>query len=429
LGMGLPAKFDVAVVGAGPAGASAAYTLARKGFKVVVLERGRAPGSKNLFGGRVYSRPLERIFEGFRNEAPIERWVKREILSFMTEDGMVSVEYTSNGSTSFTAYLSKLSAWMASKAESAGAVIVTDVRVDDVLMENGRAVGIVSGGDRLYADVVVIAEGVNRLLCEKMNIVTPLSPEDVALGVKHVIRLGTDKINERFGLDSDEGLAWFLVGKATDYMPGGAFLYTNSATVSLGIVVFLSHAVREVKRHVYDVLEDLRASLPFVRLLEGGSLVEYGAHLTPEAGLRMVPRKLYGDGFLIAGDAAGLLINLGYTVRGVDMAAFSGYLAAEAVEEAHSLGGYTSQNLSCYERKLNDSFIMKEMKRHSMVQKLMVKGHVFELYPHVLVGAAKRLFEFEETSPKLLEAVNDSLKGRCSRLRVLLDVVTLMRGP
>ncbi len=422
-------KFDVAIVGAGPAGASAAYTLARKGFKVVVLERGRTPGSKNLFGGRVYSHPLELIFEGFKNEAPIERWTKREVLSFVTEEGIVSVEYASGSSTSFTAYLSKLSAWMASKAESAGAILVTDVRVDDILMENGKAVGIVSGGDRLYADVVVIAEGVNRLLCERRNITPQLSPEEVALGVKHVIRLGTDKINDRFGLDSNEGLAWFLIGKVTDYLPGGAFLYTNSTTVSLGIVVFLSHAMKKVKRHIYEVLEDLRTSPPFTRLLEGGSLVEYGSHLTPEAGLKMMPKKLYGDGFLIVGDAAGLLINLGYTVRGVDLAAFSGYLAAEAIEEAHSLGSYTSHNLSCYERKLNDSFVMKEMKRHDSVQKLMSKSHIFELYPQVLVGTTKRLFEFEEASPKLLEAAKESLKGKGSKFKMLLDAITLMRGP
>ncbi|MDW8076870.1 MAG: FAD-dependent oxidoreductase [Nitrososphaerota archaeon] len=422
-------KFDVAIVGAGPAGASAAYTLAKNGFKVVVIERGRTPGSKNLFGGRVYSRPLELIFEGFRNESPVERWVNREVLSFVTEKGMVSFEYASGSSTSFTAYLSKLSAWMTSKAESVGAIVVTDVRVDGVLMENGRAVGVVSGGDRLYADVVVIAEGINRLLCESMNIVPQLSPEEVALGVKYVIRLGTDKINERFGLDSNEGLAWFLVGKVTDYLPGGAFLYTNSATVSLGVVLFLSHAMKKLKRHVHEVLEDLRTFPPFARLLEGGSLVEYGAHLTPEVGPKVIPKKLYGDGFLIVGDAAGLLINLGYTVRGVDLAAFSGYLAAEAIKEAHSLGSYTSNNLSCYERKLNESFVMREIRKHKSIQKLMNKNYAFELYPQVLVDTTRRLFEIEETSPKLLEAINESLKDKGSKFRMFLDIIALMRGP
>ena len=164
---------------------------------------------------------------------------------------------------------------MSSKAESQGAVVVTDVRVDKVIMENGRAVGVLAGGDKMATDVVVVAEGVNRLICEGMKVVPPLSPGQVALGTRQVIKLGTDKVNERFGLAGDEGLAWFFLGKPSDYLPGGAFLYTNSSTVSLGLVLYLEEGMKIPEKHVYEILEDFRALPPLDRLLSGGTLVEY----------------------------------------------------------------------------------------------------------------------------------------------------------
>jgi electron transfer flavoprotein-quinone oxidoreductase len=422
-------KFDVVIVGGGPAGLSCSYSLAKKGFKVAVLERGRASGAKNLFGGRVYSSPLERVYENFRKEAPIERWVKHERISMMADDGNLSIDYDSNGSTSFTTYLPKLVAWMASKAEAQGAIVVTDVRVDNVIVENGRAVGVEAGGDRLDADVVVLAEGVNRLLCEKMNIVQPLSPGQVALGVRQVVKLGSEKINERFNLAGDEGLAWFFLGRPSKYLPGGAFLYTSSSTISLGLVLYLEEGMQMPDKHVYEILEEFRTSPPLKQLLGEGSVVEYGSHLIPEGGLKMMPDKLYGDGYVIIGDAAGLTLNLGYTVRGVDFAVHSGHLAAESIADAHSAGSYGSGNLASYEEKLNNSFIIREMHRHSAIQKMMRRKHIFDAYPHIMVDAAKRLYEFEDTSPRLLEAGRRSMKGRISTFTLLNDLMTLSRGP
>jgi electron transfer flavoprotein-quinone oxidoreductase len=290
-------------------------------------------------------------------------------------------------------------------------------------------VGVSAGGDRVNADVVVLAEGVNRLLCEKMKVVPPLSADQVALGVRQVVRLGSDKINERFGLTGDEGLAWFFLGKPSDYLPGGAFLYTNSSTVSIGLVLYLKQGIQMPDDQVYGLLEKFRTSPPLGQLLAGGSLVEYGSHLIPEAGLKMMPDKLYGDGYVIVGDAAGLVLNLGYTVRGVDFAVHSGFLAAQAITDAHSSKNLGAANLATYEEKLNRSFVVKEMRRHSAIQKMMQKRHIFEAYPRILVDAARRLYEFDEVSPKLLEAGRRSMKGRRSTIGVLSDLLSLARGP
>jgi len=423
-----PTKFDAVVVGAGPAGLSCSCELAKQGFKVAVLERGRTPGSKNLFGGRVYSAPLEKVYGNLRKEAPIERWVKHEKLSMMADDGAISIGYDSLRSTSFTASLSKLTAWMAAKAEEQGAVIVTDVRVDGVTMNDGRATGVIAGGDRLDADVVVVAEGANRLLCEGMKIVPPLSPSQVALGARQVVRLGTEKINERFGLASDEGLAWFFLGEPSDFLPGGAFLYTNSSTVSIGLVMYLEEGTPVPGKSVYDILEEFRAAPPLKQLLSGGSVVEYGSHLIPEAGLKMMPDRVYGDGYVVVGDAAGLVLNLGYTVRGVDFAVHSGHLAAQAITDAHA-SGFSSGNLAAYEQKLKASFVIKEMRKHGAIQKLMQKRQIFEAYPRMVVDIARRLYEFDDTSPKFIEAGRRSMKGRRSMVGMLDDLLLLARGP
>ncbi|MEM4794244.1 MAG: FAD-dependent oxidoreductase, partial [Pyrobaculum sp.] len=85
-------KFDVAVVGAGPAGLSAAYKLATAGFRVVVLERGREPGSKELYGGRIYTHLLDKYLPEFRKNAPVDRWVRKERISFLTEEKAVTIE-------------------------------------------------------------------------------------------------------------------------------------------------------------------------------------------------------------------------------------------------------------------------------------------------------------------------------------------------
>jgi electron transfer flavoprotein-quinone oxidoreductase len=424
-----PHRFDAVVIGAGPAGLSCSYELSRKGLKVAVLERGRSPGSKNLFGGRVYAAPLERVYGNLRKEAPIERWVKHERMSMVADDGSLSIGYDSSGSTSFTAYLSKLVGWMASKAEAEGAVVVTDVRVDSVVMEDGRAVGVVAGGDRIDAGVVVVAEGVNRLLCEGMKVVPKLSPSQVALGAKEIVRLGSEKINERFGVGGDEGLAWFFLGKPSNYLPGGAFLYTNSSTVSIGVVRYLEEGTPVPNDHLYEALEKFRASPPLKQLLSGGSLVEYGSHLIPEGGPEMIPGRIFGDGYVIVGDAAGLVLNLGYTVRGIDFAVHSGHLAGQAIADAHTSGDFTSENLASYADKLNRSFVVREMKRHGAIRSLMRKKRMFDAYPRTVVEAARQLYEFDEASPKLVEAGRRSAKGRLPLLGMLNDLLTLARGP
>ena len=73
-------KFDAIIVGAGVAGCTAAYVMAKAGLDVLVIERGDTAGSKNMTGGRLYAHSLEKIIPGFAQSAPVERKITKEDL-------------------------------------------------------------------------------------------------------------------------------------------------------------------------------------------------------------------------------------------------------------------------------------------------------------------------------------------------------------
>jgi len=130
--------FEVAVVGAGPAGSAAALTLAREGVQVLLVERGTFPGAKNVFGGRIYSYAIKKLLGDSWKEAPIERFVRKEGLTFMTDDSAFTIEYESKDPEgSFTAKRARFDKWLADQAEKAGASLITEARVDDLMIENG----------------------------------------------------------------------------------------------------------------------------------------------------------------------------------------------------------------------------------------------------------------------------------------------------
>jgi len=425
----LDKKYDVAVIGAGPAGLASAYYLARKGFKVLVLERGREVGSKNVYGGRIYAEPFREIYPNL-NTAPVHRWVRRERISIMPDyESIVNVEYQGKEAVSFTTYLPEFVKWMGIQAEQAGATILTDVTVDRLYVEDGRVTGAVSGEDVVKADVVVDAEGVNRLVLEASGIVKPLRPELVALGVKEVLKGDSDQINQAFGLAANEGLAWVLIGAPTGYMPGGAFIYTNRDSVSLGVVVVLDRAIEGIKDHISQLVESLRMSPALRGYFQSLRIAEYSAHLIPEDVWSLRPPRLAYDGLLIAGDAAGLLLNAGYTYRGVDFAAYSGYLAGKAIEQAHAQGRYDAQTLSAYEALLENSVVYRLLRKFSRVHSLMMKDELFTKYPMIVSGIMKRLFENPNGPEKAWTAINESCaENHYYVLKLLVDAYNMVRA-
>ena len=398
-------RFDVIVVGAGLAGNTAAYLMAQAGLEVLVIERGETIGSKNVTGGRLYSHSLERIFPNFAQEAPVERKITKERISFVTEEGATTVEYAApglgeQGKATYSILRSHFDPWLAGKAEEAGAMYITGIRVDEVLVQDGKVVGVRAGEEEMLADVVLLADGVNSLLAQQLGMKKELAPSQVAVGIKEVIRLSEEAINDRFGVTSGEGAAWLFAGDTTGGHVGGGFLYTNRESLSLGIVTTVGD-VGYTQLPPRDMVERLKEHPVVKPLIAGGKLVEYSAHLVTEGGYAMIP-QLYRDGVLVAGDAAALVMNLGYTIRGMDLCIESGRLAAETIIAAKEAGDFSARFLSRYETALQNSFVMVDMKHYRKMPAFIENHRIFEAYPSMLEDVMSGLFLMYGQKPEKL---------------------------
>ncbi len=421
-------KLDAIIVGGGLAGCSAAIVLAKAGLEVLLIERGDYCGAKNMTGGRLYGHSLEKIIPNFAEIAPIERVVKKEQVSLMTKDGALDIGYRSAKlssepeNASYTVLRGEFDTWLAQQAEEAGAMLLAPILVDKLLVEDGKVVGVEATGDQLYADVVILADGVNSLLAQQIGMKPELEPHQVAVGAKEVIRLGEDVINERFGLRGNEGVSWLSCGDPSDGNFGGGLLYTNKDSVSVGVVATLSD-IGHSDLSVPEMLDRFKEHPAIAPYLEGGKSIEYSAHLVPEEGLAMVP-ELYRDGVLLTGDAAGFCINLGYTVRGMDFAIESGRLAAEAVLRARELGDFSAQTLSYYKTLVDNSFIMRDMKQYKGFPTLLTQRAIFEDLPEIADDIAGKLFTVDGKpgDSVIMYAVN--LIAKRTSARELVDGIT-----
>lgn len=384
-------KFDVIVAGAGLAGTSAAYTLAKAGLNVALIERGDFPGAKNVMGGVIYRQPMEKVMPGWWREAPLERPITDERIYVLTPDGMVQLGYKNarlreEPYHAFTVLRAKFDRWYADKAVQAGALLIAETAVEDVIRDGrGQIVGVRTNrpdGD-LYADVVIAADGVNSLLSKKAGLHPEWRPDQVALATKEIISLPREKIEDRFNLESGEGAATEYFGDSTLGMLGYGFIYTNSDSLSVGVGVLLSDLIKR-KMNPNDLQERFKAHPMVRKLIEGGEVKEYMAHLIPEGGYDSMP-PVYTDGMLVVGDAA-MLVN-GLFREGSNFAAVSGKLAAQTVLYARERGDYSARTLKHYRQLLEQSFIIKDLKSYSRMSRFAHK------HPAALTEYPKLLFD------------------------------------
>lgn len=419
--MGEEERFDAVVIGAGPAGSACSLRLAKAGRKVLLVERGSAAGSKNVTGGRVYTWVMEQLEPGLYKEAPLERKVVREQISVMSGGAAQTLdyfepEYDGEVPHSFTVLRATFDEWLADRAESAGATLAAGIRVDGLVEENGRIVGVQAGEDRILADIVIAADGVNSLIAQKAGLRSELTPHSIAVGVKELIRLDAAAIEARFQVGAGQGASRLFLG-CTEGIQGGGFLYTNRDSISLGLVFSPEEAVRHGKK-VHEIVQEFKLHPAVKPLIEGGETAEYSAHLIPEAGWQGVPKKLYRDGLLVIGDAAGFAINCGFVVRGIDLAIASGIAAAEAVlstQEAAAVGPE-------YMRQLDGIGLTGTMKRFAGYPDLMSNPRIFTEYPHLMHDVLHGMFTVNGQVPdKITDIIRQAVASHGGIGKLLAD--------
>ena len=427
-------KVEIVVVGAGVAGLATAMVLAEAGVEVLVVERGDYPGSKNVTGGRLYLEPVRPYLPDVWDDAPLERGVVKERLTMVSPSASTTVEvgserFRQRPYSSYTLLHSTFDRWFADLAAERGAFIIPGYKVDDLLREDGRVVGIVSAGDEIRADAVVAADGASSFMAEKAGLRAKFAAKDFAVATKEVIELPSQTIEERFGVEQGEGVAQLFFGSLTEGMFGGGFLYTNSESLSLGLVIAI-HDLMEQEPPVspHDLLEKFKARPEIKPLIAGGHPVEYSAHTIPEGGFHALP-QMVTDGLVLVGDAAGLALNMGITVRGLDFALASGVMAARALLGAREQAEFSAASLARYEKLLEDSFVWKDLHTFRNMPGFLSNPRVRDHYPSVVCGLLEELMWIgeepkEKLSTTLLRTARQSLL-RADVLRDLLSVRTV----
>ncbi|MFA7659168.1 MAG: FAD-dependent oxidoreductase [Candidatus Gastranaerophilaceae bacterium] len=363
-------KTEVIVVGGGPAGIAAAVTVARAGRKVVLIERGSFSGSKNVFGGAIYVQPTKEIFPNFEQTAPLERKIVTHKYVMGTETKSIAASYIAReekGANAYSVTRSKFDRWMAQEAQKEGVVLVTETLVKEIIIKENKVVGVKTELEEYFADVVILADGVNSMLAKQIGLRKEIKPKDVALSVKEVIKLDKETIEERFNLREGEGAVYEIFGGPMLGMLGVGYVYTNKDTVSVGLGIGLDEIAKR-KLKPYELLEGIKGHSVFQPFIKGGELVEYSAHLIPEGGYKKLP-KLYSHGVLVAGDSAMFVNNLHW--EGTNLAMVSGKFAGETAVDALNKNDFSANTLALYQKKLEKSFVLKDLKTYQNVMDIV----------------------------------------------------------
>ena len=244
--------YDVAIIGGGSAGLAALKRLSDLNKQAILIEAGKNVGSKNISGGILYSKKpkhgktynVEDIYPGFLQDAPIERKITQYMLHATSNDKIFTMDLTAaheyQANFGYSVLLNRLNGWFAKQAgesaERQGGGIVSGVHVRSLSWQHEKTVIETDELEPFEAKAVIAADGVNSEVAEMTGARAKFTPEQLYQGVKVIVKLPEEIIEQRFGIGPDEGAAHLFAGDVTLNHIGGGFLYTNLDTLSVGAV-------------------------------------------------------------------------------------------------------------------------------------------------------------------------------------------------
>ncbi|MDQ3560700.1 MAG: electron transfer flavoprotein-ubiquinone oxidoreductase [Pseudomonadota bacterium] len=380
-------EFDVVVVGAGPAGLSAAIRLKQLApdLSVVVLEKGSEVGAHILSGAVIDPIGLDRLLPGWRNEeTPIRTEVTADQFLYLGPSGSVRLPNflmppLMGNHGNYIVSLGSVCRWLATKAEALGVEIYPGFAGSEILTDGeGRVIGVATGdmgvtrsgeagpsyqrGMALLGKYILIAEGARgslaRDLIRRFRLDANCEPPKFGIGLKEIWEI--DPARHRPGL-VQHTFGWPL-GLRTG---GGSFLYHfDQNFVSVGFVVHLNYENPYLAP--FEEFQRFKTHEAIRGVFEGGRRLSYGARVIAEGGWQSVPRLVFPGGALI-GCSAGF-VNVP-RIKGTHNAMLSGMLAAEHAAVAIA-EGRSHDALEGYEAAWRGSEIGRDLKRVRNVKPL-----------------------------------------------------------
>ena len=372
-------EYDVVIVGAGPAGLSAAIRLKQldADLNVVVLEKGSEVGAHILSGAVLDPSGLTRLIPDWKEKgAPLNVPVKEDNFYVLGEAGQVRLPNfmmppLMDNHGNYIVSMGNVCRWMAEQAEEMGVEIFPGMACSEVVYgENGEVMGVVAGefgknpdgtqgpsyepGMELHGKYVFLGEGARGSLSKEVLAKYELAKDcDVpkfGLGMKEIWEVDPAKHNEG---EVTHTMGWPLGWKNS----GGSFVYhLDNNQVYVGYIVDLNYK----NPHLYPYMEFQRFKHhpKIAELLKGGKRVAYGARAVTKGGYQSIPQVAFPGGALI-GCSAGL-VNLP-RIKGNHNAMHSGIEAAEAAFAAIQ-DGRGGDVLEAYDTALREGPVGQDLK-------------------------------------------------------------------
>lgn len=368
-------KYDVVIVGAGPAGITAAIALAKADIPVLVIEAGVFPGAENWSGAVYFTETLAQPDvlgeEAVRNSA-WERPVTKRGFYIYNGHSLAGLSYRNPATFAncYTVLRPTYDHYLAEVAKSFGAHILTETTVDGLLRdENNHIVGVHTDRGSIYADVVFLAEGDASQLVSKEGYERATDPgaPHFLQGIKEIIELDPDYIENTFALSKGEGAAFELllrngsIHNRTANLNMGGFLYTNKSSLSLGLVLPLDNLSKEFGGDHNHLMEWFKALPEVKRWTNNSRSTAYGAKIIRGGGFRELP-QLVDNGLAIGGAATGIGLDFPYP-NFTGPATAMGHLFAHAILEIRTTDkSFSRARLEeLYERPLRNTHYFKNV--------------------------------------------------------------------